>query len=211
VQPKTTAGLLLIVLAAGIFCCWSWWVRTRSLVPVSIPIPLAANQSITSAFKLNFDSLYLIEIEARKAIPLDELHCLMGLEADAHRCGSMPPVIAATWVLAGEEQNVARGSSLERYSAPTEADNMVRVIGEFQGRAGKNYELTVTFGKAADALAAARPKLRVEAASIARTDLQSASVLVLSTVIICVLFGVILLSVAYFTRSASASRPAHRE
>ncbi|MGC2767707.1 MAG: hypothetical protein WB607_19525, partial [Candidatus Acidiferrum sp.] len=52
-----------------------------------------------------------------------------------------------------------------------------------------------------------RPHLKVAVASIVRTDIQSAKMLVFSTAFICALFGAILLVVAYFAwrgRSAEA-------
>ena len=199
-QLKTKAGLALMVLAAGIPGAWHWWISTRSLLPVDAPVPFALGQTITSDFKLNFDGLYLIEIEAQKTIPLDELHCLMGVEAEPQRCKSLPSAVAATWVISSEGQDIGHGSSLEPYSAPGQTKSVTRVIGEFQGRAGKSYKLQVTFAAGAEALAPARPHLEVAVASIAYTDLQSANMLVFSTAFICALFGAILLVVAYFAR-----------
>jgi hypothetical protein len=195
---KTKTGLALIVLGIGILGAWSWWTRTRNFVPVSMPVPSAAGQSITCEFKLNFEGLYLIEIEAEKTIPLDALHCLMGVETDPEQCKSMPSVIAATWVLSSEARDVGHGGSQEQFSLPVRSNGVTRVIGEFQGNAGKSYKLQVTFAAEPRGLAAAHPKLKVAVASFAYTDLESAKVLVFSTAFICVLFGVILLAVAFF-------------
>lgn len=195
---KMKAGLALIVLGIGILGAWSWWTRTRNFVPVRMPVPRAAGQSITSEFKLNFDGLYLIEIEAEKTIPLDALHCLMGVEAAPDQCKSMPSVIAATWVLSSEGRDIALGSSQEQFSPPVRTNGVTRVIGQFQGKAGKSYKLQVTFAAESGGLALTHPRLKVAVASIAYTDLESAKVLVFSTVFICVLFGVILLAVAFF-------------
>jgi hypothetical protein len=195
---KTKTGLALIVLGIGILGAWSWWTRTRNFVPVRMPVPSAAGQSITPEFKLNFDGLYLIEIEAEKTIPLDALHCLMGVETDPEQCKSMPSVIAATWALSSEARDIGHGSSQEQFSLPVRSNGVTRVIGEFQGKAGKSYKLQVTFAAEPGGLAAAHPKLKVAVASIAYTDLESAKVLVFSSVFICVLFGVILLAVAFF-------------
>jgi hypothetical protein len=195
---KTKTGLALIVLGIGILGAWSWWTGTRNFVPVRMPVPSAAGQSITSEFKLNFDGLYLIEIEAEKTIPLDALHCLMGVETDPEQCKWVPSVIAATWSLSSEAREIGHGSSQEQFSLPVRSNGVTRVIGEFQGKAGKSYKLQVTFAAETGGLAAAHPKLQVAVASIAYTDLESAKVLVFSTVFICVLFGVILLAVAFF-------------
>jgi hypothetical protein len=200
VRLKTKAGLALVALGIGIFAAWNGWTKTRNFVPVSMPVSLAVGQTISSEFKLNFDGLYLIEIQAEKTIPLDTLHCLMGVEADPVRCKDVPPVIAANWILLSNNQETKRGSSAEPHSAPVESATVSRVIGEFQGRAGQDYNLQVAFTAGGASLAAAHPRLKVAVASIAYTDLQSASVLVSSIAFICVLSGVILLAIAYYAK-----------
>ncbi|MGB9433172.1 MAG: hypothetical protein WBQ89_13085 [Candidatus Acidiferrum sp.] len=199
-QLKTKAGLTLVVLGIGIFGAWNLWTKTRSLVPLDIPVSLTAGQIIASEFTINFDGLYLIEIEAEKTIPLDTLHCLMGGEADPALCKDVTPAIAATWVLSSPGQEIKRGNSSELHSAPVQSDGVARVIGEFQGKAGQDYTLQVTFSADGGNLAAAHPRLKVGVASIAYTDFQSASVLVFSMAFICVLFGAILLAIAYYAR-----------
>ncbi len=211
-QLKTKFGIALLALGAGIFAAWSLWTKTRSFVPVDVPISLAAGQTITSEFKPNFDGLYFIEIEAEKTIPLDTLHCLMGVEADAVHCKDIPSAIGAAWILSSNGRELIRGSSLELHSAPAQSGAIARVIGEFQGKAGQRYKLQVTFTTDGRNLAEAHPRLKVGVASIAYEDIQAASVLVFSTTFICVLFGVVLLSIAYFAKRGSdgegSSRPA---
>jgi hypothetical protein len=198
---KTKTGLALIVLGIGILAAWSWWTRSRNFVPVSMPIAPAAGRSITSAFTLNFDGLYLVEIEAEKTIPLDALHCLMGVEKDPEECKSMPSVIAATWALSSEARDIGHGSSQEQFGRPVRTNGVTRVIGEFQGKAGRSYKLEVTFAAEPAGLEAAHPRLKVAVASIAYTDIESAKMLVFSTVFICVLFGVMLLAAALLSKT----------
>lgn len=199
-QVKTKFGMALVVLGIAIFAAWSWWTKTRNFVPVNLPVSLATGQTVTSVFKLNFDGLYLIEIEAAKTVPLDRLHCLMDVEADAARCKDIPPAIGAAWTLSSRGQVVGHGSSLELHSAPVQSEGVTRVIGEFQGKAGQEYELQVTFTADGARLAQAHPRLKMAVADIAHTDLQAANVLVLSTTFIFLLFGVILLAVACFAK-----------
>jgi hypothetical protein len=204
VQLKTKIGLALVASGIGIFGAWSWWSKTRNFVPVDLPVSMAAGTSIASDFELNFDGLYLIEIEVEKTIRLDTLRCLMAVEADASRCKDISPAIGASWILSRNGQEITRGSSLEMHSAPAQSVNEARVIGEFQGKAGRGYKLQVAFTTDGGSLAAAHPRLKVGVASIAYTDMQSASVLVFSAAFICILFGVILLSIGFFARSGSA-------
>jgi len=203
VQLKTKIGLALVALGVGNFAAWSWWTKTRNFVPVDVPVSMAAGTSITSEFKLNFDGLYLIQIEAEKSIPLDKLYCLMATEMDAMRCKDTLPAIGVAWILASNGREIGRGSSLEIHSAPVQSDKVARVIGEFQGKAGQEYSLVVTFTTDGTGLAAADPRLRVGVANIAHTDMQAASVLLFSATFICILFGVILLSIGLFARRDS--------
>lgn len=171
-------------------------------MPVNAPVTLSTGQGITSEFKLNFDGLYLIEIEAQKTIPLDALRCLMGLEFDSSRCKDVPPAIAANWLLSSNGREIRHGSSADQHAAPPEDSGVTRVIGEFQGKAGQEYRLQVTFTADGTKLAPASPHLKVAVASIAYTDLQSAGVLAFSTAFICVLFGVILLGITLFAKGS---------
>jgi hypothetical protein len=199
-QLKTKIGIALVALGFGVHGAWNWWTKTRNLVPVNVPVMLAAGQKIPSEFKLNFDGLYLIEIDAEKTIPLDTLQCLMGVDANPTRCKGTPSAIAATWILSSNGQEIRRGNSMEPHSARAQTDGIARVIGEFQGKAGREYQLQVEFTSDGESLVAAHPRLKVGVASIAYTDLQSASVLVSSMVFICELFGVVLLVVAYYVK-----------
>jgi len=193
-------GLGLVALGIGIFAAWSLWTKTRNFVPVDIPVSPAAGQTISAEFNLNFDGLYLIQIEAEKAIPLGTLQCLMGVEADAVQCKGIAPAIGATWILSSKGQEIRHGSSLETHSAPVQSGGVARVIGEFQGKSGQLYILRVRVTTDGRSLVPAHPRLKVGVANIAYSDLQAARVLVVSTTFICLLFGVILLSIAYFAK-----------
>jgi hypothetical protein len=201
VQVKTKAGLALVVLGIGVFIAWKWWTGTRRLVPVNVAMPLAAGESVTSPFKLNYDGLYLIEITAGPKIPIDALHCLLGVEADSGKCKDIPTAVGANWVVSGNGGELKRGSSNELHSAPVQSSQGVtRVIGEFPGKAGGSYRLQVAFTADARGLAAANPRLKVAVASIAYTDLESAGVLVFAAGFICVMFGAILLGIAFVAK-----------
>ena len=218
-QLKTKSGLALVALGIAILGSWNAWTKSRRLVPLDMPISLAPDHPITYNFNLNFDGLYLIAIEARETIPLDTLHCLMGVEADPARCKAVPPAIAATWILSRDGQPYRRGSSAEPHSGEphsadphsdrVQADGVVRVIGEFQGKAGEAYQLQLTLTSDTSALAVAYPRLKVAVSSIAYTDLQSDGVLAFSMSFICVLFGLILLAIALYTHRRPSRNTNH--
>jgi len=204
-QLKTKAGLALITLGISVFAAWNWWTKTRNFVPLDLPVSLAAGHSVSVPFKLNFDALYWIEIDAEKTIPLDTLHCLMGVDANAVQCKDIPPAISANWVLSSNAQEQKHGTSAELHTDSSVSPGVVRVIGEFQGKSGREYTLQLTSAADGSRLAAAQPRLKVVVASIAYTDLQSAGVLVFSTAFICVFFGVILLGVAFYAKRRAKS------
>jgi hypothetical protein len=207
-QLKTKSGLALLLLGIAVFALWSWWKKTRNLVPVNTPISLAAGQTISAEFKLNFDGLYLIEIQAQQTLPPDALDCRMGVEASPARCQDTPPALAAYWILSSNGQEIRKGSSADEHNATVEPETVSRAIGEFQGKAGREYKLQVTPSRDGSPLATTNPRLKVAVASIAYTDLQSANVLVFSMTFICVLFGLILLAVTSYTKLRGTHPPA---
>jgi hypothetical protein len=183
----TKSGIALIVLSIGILGWWSWWKNTRNFVPVNMPISLAAGQDLTAQFKLNFDALYLIEIEA----PKSEL-----------------ANIEPNWILTSRGRQIKAGSTKDFTAMSGESATPIREIGEFHGRAGEDYTLQVSPASNGDgASSIANMRLKVAVASIAYTDLQSAAVLVFSMAFICLLFGMILLAIAFHaSRKASLDR-----
>jgi hypothetical protein len=193
------AGVILIILGFGIFCLWTWWKKTRNFIPVNSPVSLVAGQSLTEQFQLNFDGLYLIEIEAEKSLPPDALHCLMGVWRDARQCKDVPSAIEANWILTSGGQQIKTGGTRDSPISFDEAGTLSRVIGEFQGKAREKYQLQITFTADGSRLSPANPRLKIAVASIAYTDMESASALVFSLAFICVLFGFILLAVAPHT------------
>jgi hypothetical protein len=196
---KTKAGIALVLLGAFVFVAWDVWTETRIKVPLDVPITLRAGETVTQEFHLNLDGLYLIEIQAQPTLPPDTLDCLMGIGGGDARCDKIVPAIVATWILWRNGREVQRGTSAEVHTAPAElADGPVRVIGEFAGDAGGSYRLGLTTFSDGRSLEPAHPRLRVAVSSLARTDFQSAGVLVFSISFICVLFGAVLLGVTVF-------------
>ncbi|HTZ46833.1 MAG TPA: hypothetical protein VMH20_04535 [Verrucomicrobiae bacterium] len=205
---KARGGLALLVLGLAIYGAWSWWLKTRNFVPVDVAIVSPETPNVIAQFRLNFDGLYFVEIMAQKSIPLETLHCLMGVEADATRCQDLAPAIDASWSVASNGREIAHGSSNELHSLRPQSGTVTRVIGDFAGRAGREYELKVTFAKDLGALADARPRFKVAVADIAYTDLQSAGVLVFSITFICELFGAVLLVVSWYGKRVKVPRDA---
>jgi len=192
-QMKVKAGLGLMALGVGVWAAWDAWTRTRTMVPLQVPVRVMAGHSVDHSFTVNYDGLYLIEIAA----------------IGAHQ-GQLAQ-IDAEWTLWNCGQEVKRGSTAEAHSAPGESGGAARVIGDFHGRAGENYQLQVRFTEDAPRMLAGNARLRVEVSGLARENLQAANVLVFSTMFICELFGVILVGVGIWERRGRSPCDAHHK
>lgn len=200
---KTKAGIALVLLGIAVFCAWKAWTGTRNETPLDVPMDLIPGETISKNFRLNLDGLYLIEIAAADA----RAACLIGGSPNPSECTAIAPVIDMDWTVLREGQDWRRGTSAERHAAPVNAQGAVRVIGEFPGESGRDYQLRVSLHGDGRRLDPAHPYLRVTLSSIARSDFQSASVLAFSISFICVLFGTILLGISLFTRRSDDARP----
>ena len=203
VQKVTKFGLSLVLLGFGVFAAWKAWTATRKETPLDVPIALRSGESIAKAVRLNLDGLYRIEIAADSGLPGSKVPCLMGVSANSSECAGTAPVISADWVLSCDGCEMRRGSSKDPHMQPADERRAVRVIGEFPGESGRTYQLQVSINGDGEKLDHSHPRLRVAVSSLARTDFQSASVLVFSVSFICVMFGVILLGISLIPRSAS--------
>ncbi|HTQ96735.1 MAG TPA: hypothetical protein VMH89_08010 [Candidatus Acidoferrum sp.] len=203
---KTKSGIALVLLGFAIFAAWTGWKRTRNFIPVITPISLVANQTTTNNFTLNFDALYQIGIEAEKSLPPAILRCRMAIEENPANCKDAPSALAISWTLSSSGQKLKSGNSDDQPKISTDSDKLVRILGEFQGRAGQEYTIQLTSNADGASLASANPHLKIAVATIAFTDLQSAGVLVFSMAFICVLFGMILLAIALHASRASTRR-----
>lgn len=200
---RTKAGIALVLLGIGVFGAWKAWTATRNEAPLDVPILLRAGETLTKDFRLNLDGLYLIETAADSGAQDAKVPCLMGVPANPSECAGIAPVLGVDWVLLRDGQEMRRGSSKDPHSEPADAGRAVRVIGEFPGESGRTYQLQVSINDDAGNLNKANPRLRVAVSSLARTDFQSANVLVFSVSFICVMFGVILLGISVIPRSTS--------
>jgi hypothetical protein len=203
VQKPAKFGLALVVLGIAVFGAWKAWTATRNETPLDVSIILSAGKTVTEDFRLNLDGLYLIEIAAESGASDRKVACLMGLLANPSECAGIAPVLNVDWVLLRNGQEVRRGRSKEPHAEPADSRSAVRVIGEFPGESGRTYQLRVSTNTTDENLNKAHPRLRVAVSSLARTDFQSANVLVFSVSFICVMFGVILLGISLLPRCAS--------
>ena len=84
----------------GAFGTWVLWLKTRTMVPVNIPISMGVGHVRTREFELNLNAPYAIDIEVQKAIPFDTLNCLLGMakaesSTELEKCRNLPSVLKA--------------------------------------------------------------------------------------------------------------------
>jgi len=169
VRLITKTGLLLMLLGACAFGGWMLWVATRVKSPIDMPVSMSVGHVRTSDFRVNLETLYLIEIEAEtKAFPPDTLYCLLGYKITPKielACNTMPSIVKCSWVLRSDRQIVAQGS--------TEDDNgdggavtdsgIARVIGTFASEKNRHYILDVDVLANGTRLDPGHPRLKVVA------------------------------------------------
>ncbi|HTP69233.1 MAG TPA: hypothetical protein VMJ35_10055 [Dongiaceae bacterium] len=181
-------GMGLMALGVGVWSAWMGWTRTRKMDPIDLPVEAASGQSVAQSFRLNYDGLYLVEVVTDKAGATERLR---SLEAD--------------WSVWSGGRKVSQGDTGEPHSAPAQRAESLKVLGEFNGRAGQSYELRVRFTKDVKELEAVRPRLKVAVSGLAKENLDAASVLLFSIVFICELFGSILLGIGIWGKAQSHS------
>jgi hypothetical protein len=124
------------------------------------------SQTQTNEFKLNISGPYEIEVEAdrNRNIPFNVLTCSLGAGPmwPQETCSS-PSILKMTWVLTSDGKVVARGSSDETTGGGSSSTSVMRTIGSFQGQRSHLYQLTVNSLADASDLAAATPRLKVDA------------------------------------------------
>jgi len=153
------AGLALAI--ASIF-----WLSTRKLVPLDIPISLSRGHVRTEEFGINLNSGYYIEIEVEKALSLDNLECQMwgcyeekpaSLEVQR-----VPAILRAQWVLSSAGNIKLSGHSEEIDGASGNLGVVGSKVGYFLSSGGR-YRLDVDVLSDTSVLNKGNPRLKVEA------------------------------------------------
>jgi hypothetical protein len=158
-------GVALIIAGLAIVGGRSVWSKTRTWVPVDIPISLAEGQFRTPDFETNLKAQYIIEIKVQKKIPFDTLNCLLGVERDhsqSEKCTNIPSAVNASWILSSQGTVVARGSTTETTGGDWEVDAIARQIGSFRADKGHRYTLDINVLTDGSSLAVGNPRLKVE-------------------------------------------------
>jgi hypothetical protein len=164
---RTSAGIIIMASGLLFYGAWVVWNITRGVQPVVIPVSLAEGTVRTPEFKVHLNSYYIIELQAKKRLPLGRLDCMMGISLgplDPNNCKEgVEPLLQAEWTLWSEDRIVDRGSSEDHKGSGGGAEDYVeRDIGSFKAESGKHYSLDVNFTRDGRALAVTDPHLVVE-------------------------------------------------
>jgi hypothetical protein len=164
---RTWTGIMILASGLLFYGAWILWNVTLGVHPVVIPVSLAEGTVRTPEFKVHLNGYYMIEVQAKKRLPLNRLDCMMGISLgplDPNNCKEgVEPQLQAEWTLWSEDRIVDRGSSEDRKGSGGWAeDYVVRNIGSFKGESGKHYSLDVNFTRDGRALAVTDPHLVVE-------------------------------------------------
>src|SRR5450631_2316561 len=118
-------GMTLLLTGIAVFVGSRYWLATRKLIPLDMPISLAVGHIKTQDFNINFDSGYYVEIEVEKTRSLDNLECLMW------GCYETPSILNVTWHLSRNGEVESSGSSEETNGASGTLDVVGRDVGYF--------------------------------------------------------------------------------
>ena len=159
---KNRLGIALITAGIALTAGRIAWSQSRTYVPVDMPVSLSVGHVRTSDFKLNLRKLYLIEIEARKALPFDALNCMLGIKGViSDKCENVPSVLEASWSLSNAGAVVVSGSSTNNRGGDWTNHTIARQLGSFVAEPGRLYRLDVDVSTDGSSLNQTNPHLKI--------------------------------------------------
>jgi len=194
-------------MCSGLLLLGGWWfyLSTRRCQPIHMPLVTFVGDVRTSDFTVNVTNRYFIELEAQKTIPIERLHCLLGMrEPSAQDCSNLPSVVDVEWTLSSRGGIVQRGSSADSPYGGWSADSVYRDLGYFNGVAGQTYRLDLHLVTDATQLSVTNPHLRVSITPVfIEAMLFMTGLVVYPTTGVLLLTGILLLLVSFFRARAS--------
>jgi hypothetical protein len=128
--------------------------------PVTFPFNLRPGTTASPVFRVDTNGSYLVELEAERTLPFDQLNCLLGISPGSTEPCELASPVDISWHVTSRNEVVAKGSSRERASGAW-GDRVSRTLGSFSGKKGDEYVLNVESMKDASALSAANPRIVV--------------------------------------------------
>ena len=165
---------------------------TRSSIwqPLTLPVNLQHGATQSQPFTVGISADYLVELEADRAMPFEQLNCLLGIDTGTPiQCDGVASV-ELTWQVTSSNPAgiVAEGNSGGPGSGAW-SDTVSRTLGSFPAKKGDEYVLKVVSTKNGSALMPANPRVVVR-----QHPLQSKSTAVAAQLLFW--FGIVVVVVA---------------
>ena len=159
---KNRLGIALVIVGVALTAGRIAWSRSRTYVPVDMPVSLSIGHIRTFDFKLNLRKLYLIEIEAQKTLPFGALNCMLGIkDVISDKCENVPSVLKASWSLSNAGAVIVSGSSTDNGNGDWTNDTVARQLGSFVAEPGRLYRLDVDVMTDGSFLNQTNPRLKI--------------------------------------------------
>jgi len=136
-------AIAFILGGVALYAGSQYWLATRKLVPLDIPISLSRGHIRTPEFRIDLESSYYIEIEVDRIPPA-------------------PAILRAQWALSNSGQVEATGGTDDRHESWGWGDSGTRDVGGFRASGGW-HRLDIDVLTDASILNRGNPRLRVEA------------------------------------------------
>ena len=134
--------------------------RGARLQPATFPINLHPGQTESSRFRVDIDADYLIDLEVDRALPFDQLNCMLGISPGTPQACESGSSVDIRWRVTSSNTVVAKGSSQGPASGAWGA-TVSRTLGSFPGRRSNDYVLQIESLKDSSALSPANPRVAV--------------------------------------------------
>lgn len=130
---------------------------------VDMPVSLAIGTVQTTEFPVASHG-YWIMIQVEQAGTAQQMRCMMGVTSgplDLRECSSDDPLLRADWTVLDGDHVLYRGSTPDHCACMFTDKYVFKFLGKFQGEAGRQYVVKVTFTKDGTPLNIAEPHLIV--------------------------------------------------
>ena len=155
----TLTALVLGLCALGVS---TFLTRSSIWEPLTLPVNLQHETTQSQPFTVGMSADYLVELEADRAVPFEQLNCLLGIDTGTPiQCEGVSPV-ELTWQVTSSNPPgiVAEGSSRGRASGAW-GDTVSRTMGSFAANKGDEYVLKIVSTQNGSALMPANPRVVV--------------------------------------------------
>jgi hypothetical protein len=163
-KPLLMLSIGIVILGSSLII--GYWYKWE---PISFKIDLQAGTiSRSPPFDTDLTADYLIELEAERNLPFEQLNCLLGISESIglEKCHATQSPIDLRWsVFSSSGKQIAQGESNQEKNGvwgPT----VSRIIGRFRGEKGNKYLLQVESLKDATMLAPTNPRITVRTHSL---------------------------------------------